>query len=73
MTVERAVAIVTQITLKYAIAAVPNHRFAMVAWPIDAITPVNLLVQVRSATLQNERLDREHRSSGDATCHACLL
>ena len=64
--VERAVAILTQIPLKHAIAAVPNHRFATAARAIDAVAPANLFQQVRGATLRDERLDREHRSSGDA-------
>jgi hypothetical protein len=64
--VERAVAILTPIPLKHSIAAVPNHRFGTAAWAIDAVTPANLLQQVRGSTLRDERLDCEHRSSGDA-------
>ena len=64
--VERAVAILTQIPLKHAIAAVPNHRFTTAARAIDAVAPANLFQQIRGAALRDERLDREHRSSGDA-------
>jgi len=64
--VERAVAILARIPLKHAIAAVPNHRFATAAWAVDAVAPTNLFEQVRGATLRDERLDREHSSSGDA-------
>ena len=64
--VERAVAILTQIPLKHAIAAVPNHGFGTAAWAIDAVAPANLFQQVRGATLRDECPDREHCSSGDA-------
>jgi len=64
--VERAVAILTEIPLKRAIAAVPNRRFATAARAIDAVAPANLFQQVRGATLRDERLDTEYRSSGDA-------
>jgi len=64
--VERAVAILTQISLKHPIAAVLNHRFTTAAWAIDAVTPPNLFNQVHGGTLRDERLDRKHCLLGDA-------
>jgi len=63
--VERTVAIFTPVSLEHSIAAVANHGFATAAWAIDAVTPANLLQQVRGSTLRDKRLDREHHLSGD--------
>jgi hypothetical protein len=59
------VTILTAISLKYSIAAVLNHGLSTAALAIDAVTPPNLLGQVRGSTLRDERLDRHHGSSGD--------
>jgi len=65
LVVKCTVAIFTAVSLKHSIAAVPNHGFGTAAWAIDAVTPANLLEQVRGPTLRDKRLDWEHRLSGD--------
>ena len=48
LVIERAVAILTQTSLKHSIAAVANHRFATATWAIDPVTPENLFVGDRA-------------------------
>ncbi len=63
--VECTVAIFTPVSLEHSIAAVPNHGFGTAAWAIDAVTPANLLEQVRGPTLRDKLFDWVHRLSGD--------
>lgn len=71
--VERAVAILTAVSLEYSIAAVLNHRFGPAAWAIDAVAPANLSEQVRGTTLREERLEWNHAFVGrrDRATLAC--
>lgn len=54
--VERAVTILAQVLLKHPIVPVSNHRFGTAALAIDAVTAVNLCLQIRGPVLRDERL-----------------
>ena len=60
LVVEAAVAILTQIPLKRAIAAVLDHRLKPAARALTTIAPADLLEQVRSAHLRDKLVEWEH-------------
>lgn len=62
--VERLATILTQISLRHPIAAVPNRGLGTAARAIDAVTPVNLCQQIRGPTIRDERLEWNHAWSG---------
>ena len=51
LVVEGAVTILTEIPLKRSVAAILDHRLRLAAWTPKALTPADLLQQVRGAHL----------------------
>jgi hypothetical protein len=60
LVVERATAILTQISLIYSVAAVSDRQVRTAAGALDTITQANLLEQVRCSRFRHESAYREH-------------